>query len=59
MRIRLQNGWTYGPVKDVEAKKHPNLVPYDELPPDQRAKDILFVNTVRAAVLAFESLETP
>ncbi|KKK46047.1 hypothetical protein LCGC14_3164460 [marine sediment metagenome] len=39
-------GWKYGPVKDPSAKTHPCLVPYDELPPEQRAKDDLFVAIV-------------
>lgn len=44
---KVADGWVYGPVKDPAAKTHPCLVPYEELPPDQRAKDYLF----RAAVL--------
>ena len=39
MKFRLEEGWVYGPVKDVEAKTHPDLVPYDELPEVERAKD--------------------
>lgn len=35
-------GWAYGEVKDVDAKLHPCFVPYDELPPEQKAKDYLF-----------------
>lgn len=34
---RIADGWTYGPVRDDAAKKHPCLVPYDELP--EREKD--------------------
>lgn len=41
-------GWTYGPVKDPEARTHPCLVPFEDLPPEQQAKDRLF----RAVVLA-------
>lgn len=29
--MRLQQGWSYGPRRDDEAKKHPNLVPYEAL----------------------------
>lgn len=29
--MRIADGWTYGPRRDDEAKKHPNLVPYSEL----------------------------
>lgn len=35
-------GWKYGPVKDAEKKEHPCFVPYDELPPEQKAKDYIF-----------------
>lgn len=39
---KLAEGWLYGEVKDADARTHPCLVPYDELPPEQRAKDALF-----------------
>jgi RyR domain len=42
-----RDGWTYGPVKDPEAKTHPCFVPYDELPPAQKAKDYIFLAIVR------------
>lgn len=41
-------GWAYGPVKDADAKTHPCLVPYAELPPEQRLKDALFSAIVKA-----------
>lgn len=41
-------GWTYGPVKDEAKKEHPCFVPYEELPPEQRAKDYLFGGVVVA-----------
>jgi hypothetical protein len=41
-------GWRYGPVKDVEKKEHPCMLPYRELPADQRIKDVLFQAVVRA-----------
>lgn len=31
MEERIQTGWTYGEAKDVEAKRSPYLVPYDDL----------------------------
>ena len=43
-----RTGWIYGPVKDAEAKEHPCMVPYDELPEEQKAKDHLFVTVVKA-----------
>lgn len=42
------DGWKYGPVKDSDKKEHPCFVPYDDLPPEQKAKDYLFQAVVRA-----------
>lgn len=47
---KRRDGWTYGDVKDAEAKTHPCLVPYHKLPDEQKVKDDLFsavVNTLR------------
>jgi len=41
-------GWGYGPEKDPAALRHPCLVPYDDLPPEQRAKDSLFAAVAAA-----------
>lgn len=49
---KVADGWTYGPVKDPEAKRHPCLVDYDDLPPDQKAKDGIYVAVVRAVLAA-------
>jgi hypothetical protein len=46
---KLAEGWNYGPVKDAEAKTHPCLMPYDELPDTQRRKDRI----IRAITMAF------
>jgi hypothetical protein len=43
-------GWTYGPRKDPDVKAHPCLVPYEQLPVEQRAKDTLFHAIVGALV---------
>lgn len=45
---QLAKGWQYGPAKDVEAKTHPCLVPFAELPVEQQAKDFLFRAIVHA-----------
>jgi hypothetical protein len=41
-------GWKYGPIKDPEKKEHPCMVPYDQLPEEQRHKDTIFLAIVRA-----------
>lgn len=41
-RAKLADGWTYGAVKDADAKTHPCLVPYADLPFEQRVKDYAF-----------------
>lgn len=48
---KLADGWVYGPVKDAEAKTHPCLVPYSELPIEQQVKDALFGAVVRAVLV--------
>ena len=45
---KIAAGWKHGDVKDAEAKTHPCLVSYDQLPLDQRIKDFLFVGVVEA-----------
>ncbi|MFA5265682.1 MAG: RyR domain-containing protein [Opitutaceae bacterium] len=45
---KVADGWRYGPVKDAEAKTHPCMVPYDQLPEEQRRKDALFKAIVAA-----------
>ena len=36
---RMDEGWTYGPVRDDAKKQHPCLVPYSELPESEKAYD--------------------
>ena len=45
---KLNDGWIYGKVKDPNKKTHPCLLPYDQLPEEQRVKDALFANVVKA-----------
>jgi len=54
-REKLAAGWAWGPAKDPEGKRHPCLVPYDDLPPEQRAKDAIFVGVVRLVAGALSS----
>jgi hypothetical protein len=47
-RHKVATGWVFGDVKDEAAKTHPCLVPYDQLPLEQRIKDYLFGAVVRS-----------
>lgn len=46
MRVKLEDGWRYGPTKDPVAKTHPCLVEFEALSSEQRFKDTLFRSTV-------------
>jgi hypothetical protein len=48
-------GWRHGPVKDDQAKTHPCMLPWADLPEHQRDKDRLFA----AIVAALTREETP
>lgn len=50
MKHKLADGWTFGVSKDIDAKTHPCMVPYSELPPEQKVKDELFGAIVRAVL---------
>jgi len=45
---KRRTGWSYGDVKDAAAKTHPCFVAYDQLPPEQKAKDHVFKAIVAA-----------
>lgn len=48
MKERIEQGWVVGPVKNVELKQHPALVPYRDLPEGVQRKDKLFKSIVTA-----------
>lgn len=48
LKQKQEEGWKYGPFKNVEAKEHPCFVPYDQLPVEQRSKDFLFKQIVHS-----------
>lgn len=48
MAEKIADGWVYGPVKDRNAKTHPCIVPFHQLPEWQQKKDVLFLAIVRA-----------
>lgn len=45
---KVAEGWTYGPKKRPDLKQHPCMVPFDQLPREQQAKDYLFRAVVHA-----------
>jgi len=44
---KTRDGWKFGAVKDPAKKEHPCMVPYLELPLEQRLKDSLFKAVVK------------
>jgi hypothetical protein len=54
MTQKVADGWKYGEVKDAEAKTHPCIRPFAELPREQQAKDFIF----RAVVHALRTTST-
>lgn len=50
MSQKLTDGWKHGAKKDEKKKTHPFIVPFNELPTEQKAKDYIF----RAVVVALE-----
>ncbi|GAB7221350.1 hypothetical protein VoSk93_05610 [Vibrio owensii] len=47
---QLAQGWSYGEVRDEEAKIDPCCLPYLELTPEQRAKDYVFKQIVHSLI---------
>lgn len=48
---RMDDGWTYGPRRDDQAKKHPDLVPYADLPESEKDYDrSMALQTIKAVV---------
>ena len=48
MKEKIENGWKYGPEKDVERKEHHCIVAFEDLPVFQQKKDALFSSIVDA-----------
>ena len=46
---RIVEGWTYGPVRNDDLKQHPCLVPYNELPDNEKRYDrVTSMETLKA-----------
>jgi hypothetical protein len=53
MAHKKAEGWVYGPEKDPEKKTHHCMVPYNDLPEDQKKKDAVVIQaylSVRATL---------
>lgn len=48
LRVKVADGWKYGPVKDPAKKEHPCMVSFADLPQEQKVKDHLFQAVVHA-----------
>lgn len=46
LKNKESEGWRYGKIKDVQKLEHPCMVPYYDLPNDQKVKDKLFLGIV-------------
>ena len=48
---RMKEGWTYGPERDDKLKKHPDLIPYSDLPEGEKQYDRdTAVNTIKLVI---------
>lgn len=55
MAKKLADGWQHGPVKRPELKQHPALLPFEQLPVEEKAKDFLFRAVVQALAAPAET----
>lgn len=55
LAVKEAEGWQYGPVKDPANKVHPCILPFEDLPTEQKSKDYLF----RAVVHALKGVPGP
>lgn len=56
LEFKEKDGWVYGAHKDEEKKTHPCMVPYEDLPAEQKIKDHLFVQTANSAFQVISNL---
>ena len=49
---RLKDGWNYGSERDDSERRHPCLVPYDELPEEEKEYDRNTAREVLKAIIA-------
>jgi hypothetical protein len=49
---RMKDGWTWGKQRNDRYKKHPTLIPYDELPENEKEYDRITSTETLKAVMA-------
>ena len=47
---KARRGWTWGPELNTVLQTHPQLVPFEKLPDEQKRKDEIFLETVKACL---------
>lgn len=57
MAAKLHDGWSQGPVRDNDAKIHPDLVPFKQLPEESQLKDKCQVQSQKAIMKMLGLLE--
>jgi len=57
---RVREGWQYGTARDDELKRHPDLVPYDELPESEKEYDrSVAMHSVKTVLALGYRIESP
>lgn len=57
---RLADGWTYGPARDDTARRHPDLLPYADLPESEKEYDRrAAMETLKAIIALGYRIEPP
>jgi RyR domain len=51
-RQRIEDGWSYGPRRSDEAKEHPCLVSYEDLPESEKEYDRVMVTEALKGAIA-------
>ena len=55
---RFSEGWHYGKSRKGKKQEHPNLIPYHELPEDEKAYDrIIIIETFKALIALGYTIE--
>ena len=46
VRAYKEMGWKFGEKRDIKKKTHPDILPFEKLPKDERDKDAIFLMAV-------------